>query len=82
MFKGDWRQICYISKRVGFRYKYPCEKFQLQQETTHHIDPGFGDTRLKKSENIENSVYIIQNGDCDSNIDTYDILYLLAYFNA
>ena len=45
-------------------------------------NPGFGDAREWKNNAVETIVYIIQDRDLDSNVDTDDIISLLAEWDA
>ena len=44
--------------------------------------PGLGDDREWNNDDVASIVYMIQDGDLNSNIDTYDILLLLAEWYA
>ena len=45
-------------------------------------NPGFGDAREWNNDDVASIVYMIQDGDFDSNVDTDDILSLLAEWDA
>ena len=45
-------------------------------------NPGFGAARDRKNNAVASIVYMIQDRDFDSNVDTYDILLLLAEWDA
>ena len=45
-------------------------------------DPGFGADIQQKNNSVTNIVYMIQDEDLNSNVDTYDMLQLLVEWNA
>ena len=56
----------------------PLEAFQTRQKSPQHYNPGFGSAREWKNDDVSSIVYMNQYRDLDSNVDTDDILLLLA----
>ena len=52
------------------------------RNSPQRYNPGFGATREWKNDAVASIVYMIQDRDFDSNIDTDDILSLLAEWDA
>ena len=52
------------------------------RNSPHRYKPGFGAAREWKNDVVESIVYTIQDGDFDINVDTDDILSLLAEWDA
>ena len=48
----------------------------------HRYNPGFGASREWNNDAVESIVYMIQDGDLNINVDVYDILSLLADWDA
>ena len=52
--------------------------YKRNRKPPQQFEPVFGAEREYNSESIANIVYMIKYGDYNSNVDTNDILYLLA----
>ena len=52
------------------------------RKTPQRFDPGFEDSRKWNSYAVATLVYMIKSGDYDKNIDTDEILSLMAYWDA
>ena len=52
------------------------------RKSTQKYNPGFGAARDWKNDSVARIVYMIQYGDLNSNVDTDDILSLLAEWDA
>ena len=52
------------------------------RNSPQRYNPGFRAAREWKNDAVASIVYMIQDRDFDSNVDTHDILYLLAEWNA
>ena len=51
-------------------------------KSPQRYDPGFGADRKWNSDAVTSIIFMIQDGYLNSNIDTYDILSILAEWNA
>ena len=52
------------------------------RNSPQRYNPGFGASREWKNDSVGSIVYMIQDKDLNSNVDTYDILSLLAEWDA
>ena len=52
------------------------------RNSPQRYNPGFGTARDWKNDDVASIVYMIQDRYCDSNVDTDDILSLLAEWDA
>ena len=57
-------------------------RYECIRKSPQHYDPGFGSARERKKDSFASIVYMIQDEDLNKIVDTYDILLLLAEWDA
>ena len=53
-------------------------RFERTRNSPHQFNPGFVDARERKNDAVASIVYMIQDGDFNINVDTDDLLSLMA----
>ena len=57
-------------------------RYELIRNSPQHYNPGFGAAREWNNDDVAIIVYMIQDRDLNSNVDTDDILLLLSEWDA